>query len=88
MTPEERFDRLERIVKLMVKAGLRGRRQMRIQDEKIGILIDAQIRNEERFGALAEAQTKLVASQTHTDQRLDVLIDIIQQGSNGKSSKP
>lgn len=86
MTPEERLDRLERITKLMVKAGLRARRQTREQDEKIGILIDAQIKNEERFGKLAEAQIRLADSQTHTDQRLDALIDIIQKGRNGNSS--
>jgi hypothetical protein len=86
MTPEERLDRLERITKLMVKAGLRARRQTREQDEKIGILIDAQIKNEERFGKLAEAQIRLTDSQTHTDQRLDALIDIIQKGRNGNSS--
>ncbi len=71
MMPEERLDRLERITKLMVKAGLRARQQMREQDQKIGILIDAQIKNEERFGKLVEAQTRLIDSQTHTDQRLD-----------------
>jgi hypothetical protein len=79
MTPEQRFDRLERIVKLMIKAGLRARRQTREQDQKIGIMIDAQIRNEERFAKLTE-------SQTHTDQRLDSLIDIIREGRNGKSA--
>ena len=79
MTPEQRFDRLERIAKLMVKAGLRARRQMREQDQKIGIMINAQIRNEEKFAKLTE-------SQTHTDQRLNVLIDIIREGRNGQSS--
>jgi hypothetical protein len=49
-------------------------------------LIDAQIKNEERFGKLVEAQTRLIDSQTHTDQRLDALIDIIQEGRNGKPS--
>jgi hypothetical protein len=79
MTPEQRFDRLERIAKLMVKAGLRARRQTREQDQKIGIMINAQIRNEEKFAKLTE-------SQTHTDQRLNVLIDIIREGRNGQSS--
>ncbi len=79
MTPEQRFDHMERIVKLMIKAGLRARRQTREQDQKIGTIIDAQIRNEERFAKLTE-------SQTHTDQRLDALIDIIREGRNGKSS--
>ena len=86
MTPEQRFDRLERIVKLMIKAGLRARRQTREQDQKIGIIIDAQIRNEERFARNEERFAKLTESQTHTDQRLDVLIDIIREGRNGKYS--
>ncbi len=86
MTPEQRFDRLERIVKLMIKAGLRARRQTREQDQKIGIIIDAQIRNEERFARNEERFAKLTESQTHTDQRLDALIDIIREGRNGKFS--
>ena len=83
---EERLDRLERIAKLLVRAGLRARREMRQQDDKITIMIDAQIKNEERFAKLAKAQTELSESQTHTDRRLDALIDIIREGRNGKSS--
>lgn len=79
MTPEQKFDRLERVVKLMIKAGLRARKQMREQDEKLGILINAQIENEERFARLAD-------SQTHTDQRLDALIDIVRKQRNGEAS--
>jgi hypothetical protein len=83
---EERLDRLERIAKLLVRAGLRARREMRQQDDKITIMIDAQIKNEERFAKLAQAQTELAESQTRTDRRLDALIDIVKQGRNGKSS--
>lgn len=83
---EERLDRLERIAKLLVRAGLRARREMRQQDDKITIMMDAQIKNEERFAKLAQAQTELAESQTHTDRRLDALIDIVKQGRNGKSS--
>jgi len=75
---EERLDRLERIAKLLVRAGLRARREMRSQDDKITIMIDAQIKNEERFAELAEAQK-------HTARRLDALIDIVKEGRNGKS---
>ncbi|HKB64287.1 MAG TPA: hypothetical protein VKC61_00435 [Pyrinomonadaceae bacterium] len=75
---EERLDRLERIAKLLVRAGLRARREMRQQDDKITIMIDAQIKNEERFAELAEAQK-------HTDRKLDALIDIVREGRNGKS---
>ena len=82
---EERLDRLERIAKLLVRAGLRARREMRQQDDKITIMIDAQIKNEERFAKLAQAQTELAVSQTHTDRRLDALIDIVKEGRNGKS---
>ena len=82
---EERLDRLERIAKLLVRAGLRARREMRQQDDKITIMIDAQIKNEERFAKLAQAQTALAESQTHTDRRLDALIDIVKKGRNGKS---
>ena len=83
---EARLDRLERIAKLLVRAGLRARREMRQQDDKITIMIDAQIKNEERFAKLAQAQTELSESQAHTDRRLDALIDIIREGRNGKSS--
>ena len=78
---EERLDRLERIAKLLVRAGLRARREMRQQDDKITIMIDAQIKNEERFAELAE-------SQKNTDRRLDALIDIVKAGRNGKPSEP
>ena len=49
MTPEQRLDRLEGIAKLIVRDGLRTRREGRQPDEKINILIDAQIKNEEKF---------------------------------------
>ena len=86
MTDEQRLDRLERIVKLMIKAGLRARRHSSDQDEKINILIDSQIRNDEklaalavrtdeRFAALAESQTAL----THAVERL------ISERGNGQS---
>jgi hypothetical protein len=82
MTHEERLDRLERIARLLVRAGLRARREMRQQDDKITIMIDAQIKNEERFAKLAKAQTE---SGAQTDRRLEALIDIIREGRNGKS---
>lgn len=90
MTPEARLDRLERIARLFVKAGLRARSQFRQQYD---ILMDAQMRNEarfaqneERFARLAEAQVVLTDSQVHTDQRLDALIDIIRESRPGNSS--
>ena len=92
MTPEQRLDRLERIGKLFVTAGLRARRESREHDNKINHLVDLQIRNEEsqkqneeRFAKLAESQTVLAESQANTDRRLDALIDIIRDGRNGDS---
>jgi len=34
---------------------------------------------------LTEKVTELAESQTHTDQRINVLIDILNEGRNGKS---
>ncbi len=79
MTPEQRLDRLERIAKLFVRAGLRARSNLRDMDEKFGMLVSAQLANEERFAKLAE-------SQAHTDRRLDALIDIVREGRNGNSN--
>jgi hypothetical protein len=96
MTPEQRLDRLERIAKLLARAGLRAREavreSVREQNSKINMLIDAQIGNEERFAKLAQSQdqlaqshAQLAESQLHSDHRLDALIDIIREGRNGKS---
>jgi hypothetical protein len=58
MNSEERLDRLERIARLLVRAGLRARREMRQQDDKITIMMDAQLKNEQRFAELAESQKR------------------------------
>lgn len=58
MTSEQRLDRLERIAKLFVRGGMRARRNMREMDEKINIMIDAQIRNDERFAKSDERFAK------------------------------
>jgi hypothetical protein len=49
MTPEGRVERLERIAKLFVRAGRRARADLRQQDEKINILINLHMQNEELF---------------------------------------
>ena len=94
MTPEARLDRLERITKLIIRAGLRARHELRDHDSKINYLIDLQIhneehqkQNEERFAKLAESQTNLARSQANTDQRLGALIDIIRDGHNGNAGR-
>ena len=76
MTHEQRLDRLERIAKLLVRAGLRARPEMRQQDDKITIMIDAQIKNEVRFAELAE-------SQRQTDRRFAILKSKLTGDSSG-----
>lgn len=56
-----RIDRLERVLKLAIRAGRRERKELR------------------------ESIKALIASQAHTDQRLDALIDIVREGRNGKT---
>jgi hypothetical protein len=79
---DHQMDRLERIMKLVIKAGLRARRQMREQNEH----------SERSFASLREAQAgsdrrleELRESQAHSDKRLDALIDIVREQRNGKS---
>ena len=100
MTPEERFDRIERILGLFISAGRRTREQWRErsreQDEKINIMIDTQIRDEavwraksnainEQLKAVAIAQAELTKSQKLTDRALRAFINSLHKGSNGKS---
>lgn len=52
MTPEQRFDRVERVLVRLAKSGREARSEFR---EKINILIDTQIRNEAVWRARSEA---------------------------------
>ncbi|MBC7911859.1 MAG: hypothetical protein H7Y30_15235 [Pyrinomonadaceae bacterium] len=93
---EVRITRLENVLKLAIRAGLRERKETR---EKINILIDshvrlaeAQARTEAAVARMADAQAqtdaalaKLAGSQTHTDERLDALIEIVRKERNGNS---
>ncbi|MEP6635394.1 MAG: hypothetical protein ABJB97_01620 [Acidobacteriota bacterium] len=58
MTPEARLDRLERIAKLFVKAGLRARSHMRELDEKFNMLVAMQMANDGRFARNEERSTR------------------------------
>jgi len=91
MTPEQRLDRLERLVKLFARQGVRARSRFNQQYE---ILMDAQMRcearfaqNEERFARNEERFATLLESQARTDQRLNSLIEIIRKGSNGSEPR-
>jgi uncharacterized protein YwgA len=81
MKTDGRIDRLERIVKLAVRAGLRERRNTR---EKINALIAASERADERMSALAAAQQRgeeatqekinaLIAASERADERMEAL---------------
>lgn len=72
---DRRLDRVERIMKLMVRAGLRERRIRSEADERLTNALTS----------LAEAQKRTEESVTHTDRRLDALIDIVRQQRNGGS---
>ena len=72
---EGRLDRSERILKLLVRAGVRARRKMREQDDRF----------EQRFSLITTTLATLAESQVHTDRRLDALIDVVKEGRNGKS---
>jgi hypothetical protein len=63
MTPELRLDRAERLLMLIVKAGYRARQQSRAQDEKINILIDAQIKTDEQIKSLRAGEERLQAGE-------------------------
>ena len=86
---DARIDRLERVMKLALRAGLRERKETR---EKINALIASQIRTDESLvhtnESLArtnEALARMADAQAHTDKRLDALIDVVHDGRNGKS---
>jgi predicted nuclease with TOPRIM domain len=58
-------------------------------EAKIAALADAQIKTEGVVSALGEQMRELAVAQTHTDQRLDALIDIVrgmQQGNSPQQS--
>ena len=54
MTTDQRLDRIERILNLYFNSDRRERRRVRETDEKINILINAQIENENGFRELRE----------------------------------
>src|SRR5205085_1343148 len=78
-----RLSRLERIAKLMVRAGRRERRARSEGDER---LTEADERLKHAMAELAEAQKRTEESIAHTDKRLDALIDIVRHQQNGHSS--
>lgn len=91
MTPEQRFERLERVVKLFANAGRKARsewrEESRAQAEKINILIHMQIETTEQIKGLAVAQAELTKSQDRTDRALRAFINSLRKGRNGDRPK-
>jgi hypothetical protein len=85
MNSEERIARLERLTKLFARAGRRERRRIGTVEEKIDIIIDFQIANEERFARNEERFAQLAEAQAQTQKRLDSLIEAIGRDRNGRS---
>jgi len=73
---EYRLDRDERILKLMLRAGRRERQTRSKADERLT----------HALADLAQAQKRTEDSIAHTDSKLDVLVDIVRQQRNGRSS--
>ena len=70
---DQRLSRLERVAKLMVKAGLRERKNRSEGDERLTAALTD----------LAEAQKKTEASIAHTDSKVDALVDMMRKRMNG-----
>ena len=83
---EPRLDRLERLAKLFVRAGIRYRRDLRELGGKLNIMVDMQIKNDEWFARNEKISTRheerLVALSEKTDQRFMQLADS-QARTNG-----
>jgi hypothetical protein len=92
MTPEQRLDRVERILTLFVNAGRRARKHSREQDEKINILIRSQMETTEQIKRLAadhstaeKEMAELRRSQQLTQQTLRAFIKSLRKGKTGKN---
>jgi len=66
-----RADRLERILKLMIRAGDRARRQVREHDR--------------RFAEVAEMIAAGEQAQARSDRKLEALLDVVRQQRNAEA---
>lgn len=86
---DERVSKVEDLMGRLAVATTAGFKEL---TEKVSTVIDAQIRTEEKVSSLAENVTTLTKqvsdlaeAQMRTDHRLNVIIDIISEGRNGRS---
>lgn len=68
-----RMDRLERILKLAIRADQRSRRELRKKDERL----------RERFAEITEMIAGGERAGAETDRRLNALIDIVREQRSG-----
>ncbi|MFL6286442.1 MAG: hypothetical protein ACJ74Q_25165 [Pyrinomonadaceae bacterium] len=92
MSDEQRLVNLEEFAGLMAQWARRAEERMdelsaaqANSEARIAALADAQIRTEVVVSALGEQMRELAVAQTHTDQRLDALIDIVREMRQGGS---
>jgi hypothetical protein len=75
---------------LIVQLAVVGTERIADLDRRFAALVDAQIKSEDHIAKLAEANTRLVEGQAHTDERLSALIDVvdrwIRERRNGQSA--
>ena len=75
---EAHLDRLERVLKLLVRAGRRERSDLR---QKLAALIDVQTQSDDRFQEFLESSEEkfnaLVSSQLRTDEAMAKMADAI-----------
>src|SRR5215213_9483534 len=64
MTPEQRLDRVERILGYFVREGRRWRVRSREQDEKINILIQSQMETTEQINKFTAGTTEQINKLT------------------------
>ena len=90
MTPEQRLDRVESVLLMFINSGRKARsewrKESREQDERMKMLIQAQIETTEQIKGLAAGHAELTESQKLTDQALRAFINSLRKGRNGKSS--
>jgi hypothetical protein len=87
MTPEQRLDRVERILGLFAREGRRQRVKSREQDEKINMLIQSQMETSEQINRSSVIHEREMAdlrrSQKATDQALRTFIKSLGKDRNG-----
>lgn len=81
MILRRKVDRLERLVKAIIRTGRRLRTDLRAQEEKIGIVINTQIQTEDQLSSLRENvsdyTSELQEARKEIDQRLNDLTEAV-----------